>query len=122
MSQEVKLGDKPDLIKDFPALSFDDWKNQVEKDLKGESFDKKLITKTYEEINLQPLYTSNDIKDLPQINNFPGFQNYLRGSNISGYTFRSWEIAQEYNQALPEDLNEALRLSLIHISEPTRPY
>jgi len=112
MSQEVKLGDKPDLIKDFPALSFDDWKNQVEKDLKGESFDKKLITKTYEEINLQPLYTSNDIKDLPQINNFPGFQNYLRGSNISGYTFRSWEIAQEYNQALPEDLNEALRSDL----------
>ena len=112
MAQEVKLGDKPDLIKDFPALSFDDWKNQVEKDLKGESFDKKLITKTYEEINLQPLYTSNDIKDLPQINNFPGFQNYLRGSNISGYTFRSWEIAQEYNQALPEDLNEALRSDL----------
>ncbi len=112
MSQEVKLGDKPDLIKDFPVLSFDDWKKQVEKDLKGESFDKKLITKTYEEINLQPLYTSNDIKDLPQINNFPGFQNYLRGSNVSGYTSRSWEIAQEYNQALPEDLNEALRSDL----------
>jgi methylmalonyl-CoA mutase len=108
MSQEVKLGEKPDLIKDFPVLSFEDWKKQVEKDLKGESFDKKLITKTYEEINLQPLYTSNDIKDLPQINNFPGFQNYLRGSNVSGYTSRSWEIAQEYNQALPEDLNEVL--------------
>jgi len=112
MAQEVKLGDKPDLIKDFPVLSFDDWKKQVEKDLKGESFDKKLITKTYEEINLQPLYTSNDIKDLPQINNFPGFQNYLRGSNVSGYTSKSWEIAQEYNQALPEDLNEALRSDL----------
>ena len=112
MAQEVKLGDKPDLIKDFPILSFDDWKKQVEKDLKGESFDKKLTTKTYEEINLQPLYTSNDIKDLPQINNFPGFQNYLRGGNVSGYTSRSWEIAQEYNQALPEDLNEALQADL----------
>ena len=112
MSHEVKLGDKPDLKKDFPVLSFDDWKKQVEKDLKGESFNKKLITKTYEEINLQPLYTSNDIKDLPQLNNFPGFQNYLRGSNVSGYTSRSWEIAQEYNQALPEDLNESLRSDL----------
>ena len=112
MSQEVKLGEKPNLIKDFPVLSFEDWKKQVEKDLKGESFDKKLITKTYEEINLQPLYTSNDIKDLPQINNFPGFQNYLRGSNVSGYTSRSWEIAQEYNQSLPEDLNEILRSDL----------
>jgi methylmalonyl-CoA mutase len=112
MSQQVKLDDKPDLIKDFPVLSFDDWKKQVEKDLKGESFDKKLITKTYEEINLQPIYTSNDIKDLPQINNFPGFDNYLRGGNVSGYTSGSWEIAQEYNQSLPEDLNEALRSDL----------
>ncbi len=112
MSQEVKLEEKPDLKKDFPILSFEDWENQVEKDLKGESFDKKLITKTYEEINLQPLYTSNDIKDLPQINNFPGFQNYLRGNSVSGYIGRDWEIAQEYNQALPEDLNETLRSDL----------
>lgn len=112
MAQEVKLGDKPELRKDFQVTTFEDWKKQVKKDLKGESFDKKLITKTYEEINLQPLYTSNDIKDLLQINNFPGFDNYLRGGNVSGYTFRSWEIAQEYNQALPEDLNEALRSDL----------
>ncbi|MBE0538310.1 MAG: acyl-CoA mutase large subunit family protein [Ignavibacterium sp.] len=108
MPNEIKLGDKPDLKKDFPIPSFDDWKQQVEKDLKGESFDKKLITKTYEEINLQPLYTSNDIKDLPQINNFPGFENLLRGNSASGFIGHEWEIGQEYNQALPEDLNEAL--------------
>ncbi|MCK7523485.1 MAG: methylmalonyl-CoA mutase family protein [Ignavibacteriales bacterium] len=88
MPNEIKLGDKPDLKKDFPVPSFDDWKQQVEKDLKGESFDKKLITKTYEEINLQPLYTSNDIKDLPQINNFPGFENLLRGNSASGFNGR----------------------------------
>ena len=112
MPQEVKLGDKPDLNKDFAHSTYDDWKKQVEKDLKGELFDKKLITNTYEEINLQPIYTSDDIKDLPQLNNFPGFDNYLRGSNVSGYNFRNWEIAQEYNQALPRDLNEALRSDL----------
>ncbi|MBK7630918.1 MAG: acyl-CoA mutase large subunit family protein [Ignavibacteriales bacterium] len=112
MAQEVKLGDKPELEKDFSTTSYEEWKQQVERDLKGESFDKKLITKTYEEINLQPLYTSTDIKDLPQINNFPGFDNYLRGSNVSGYNFKSWEIAQEYNQALPEELNEVLRSDL----------
>lgn len=112
MAHEVKLDDNLDLKKDFPIPSFDDWKKQVEKDLKGESFDKKLFTKTYEEIILQPLYTSTDIKDLPQINNFPGFQNFLRGSNVSGYSNKSWEIAQEYNQALPEDLNEVLKSDL----------
>ncbi len=112
MPNEIKLGDKPDLKKDFPVPSFNDWKQQVEKDLKGESFDKKLITKTYEEINLQPLYTSNDIKDLPQINNFPGFENLLRGNSASGFNGRDWEIAQEYNQALPEDLNEVLKYDM----------
>lgn len=112
MAQKVKLGDKPDLIKDFSVPTFEEWKNQVEKDLKGESFDKKLITKTYEEINLQPLYTSNDIKDLPQLNNFPGFTDYLRGNFASGFNGREWEISQEYNQALPEEMNEALRYDL----------
>jgi methylmalonyl-CoA mutase len=128
MSQEVKLGDKPDLKKDFNYSSFEDWKKQVEKDLKGESFDKQLITKTYEEINLQPLYTSNDIKDLPQINNLPGFENFLRGNNSSGYSNKGWEIAQEYTQALPEDLNEALTSDLqrglnsinIQLDNPTK--
>ncbi|MCU0342399.1 MAG: acyl-CoA mutase large subunit family protein [Ignavibacterium sp.] len=112
MPQEVKLGDKPDLKSEFPVQSFEDWKAQVEKDLKGESFDKKLLTKTYEEMILQPLYTAKDISDLPQLINLPGFQNYLRGNFASGFNGRDWEIAQEYNQALPEDLNEVLKSDL----------
>jgi methylmalonyl-CoA mutase len=112
MPQEVKLGEKPDLNKEFPVQTFEDWKIQVEKDLKGESFDKKLLTKTYEEITLQPIYTSKDIKDLPQINDLPGFQNFLRGNSASGFNGNDWEIAQEYNNALPEVLNEVLKSDL----------
>lgn len=112
MAHEVKLNDNLDLKKDFPLNNFEEWKQQVEKDLKGESFDKKLLTKTYEEITLQPLYTSTDIKDLPQINNFPGFQNFLRGNSASGFVDRNWEIAQEYKNALPEDLNDVLKSDL----------
>ena len=112
MSREIKLDENLNLKKKFPVPSFDEWKTQVEKDLKGESFDKKLLTKTYEGITLQPLYTSNDINDLPHLNNFPGFQNFVRGNSASGFVNHDWEIAQEYNQALPEDLNEALRFDL----------
>ena len=112
MAHEVKLGDKLDLKTEFPVQTFEEWKQQVEKDLKGESFEKKLLTKTYEDIILQPLYTSNDIKDLPQINDLPGFQNFLRGNSASGFVNRNWEIAQEYKNALPEDLNEALKSDL----------
>ena len=112
MPNDVKLGDNPDLKKDFADLTYLDWKQQVEKDLKGESFDKKLFTKTYEEITLQPLYTSDDLKGLSQINNYPGFQNYLRGNSASGFTLHEWEIAQEYDQSLPEDINAKIKYDL----------
>jgi len=112
MPQEVKLEENLNLKKDFAVPSFDEWKSQVEKDLKGESFEKKLITRTYEGIDLQPIYTSDDIKDLQQFNSLPGFENYLRGSFAAGFNDRDWEIAQEYNQPLPEDLNEALLYDL----------
>ncbi|BDQ02740.1 methylmalonyl-CoA mutase family protein [Ignavibacterium sp.] len=112
MSAEIKLEEKINLKKDFPVPSFDEWKKQVESDLKGESFEKKLVTKTYEGIDLQPIYTSNDIKDIPFLNNYPSFENFVRGTKASGYHSSAWEIAQEYSYALPEELNEALKHDL----------
>ncbi|WP_337866807.1 methylmalonyl-CoA mutase family protein [Ignavibacterium sp.] len=112
MSLQIKLEEKPDLKKDFRIPTFDDWKKQVEEDLKGEPFEKKLITKTYEAIELKPIYTSDDIKEIPFLNNFSGFDNFVRGAKASGYHSSIWEIAQEYSNALPEDLNEALRYDL----------
>lgn len=100
------------LKNEFPIPTFNDWKKQVEADLKGESFEKKLLTKTYEGITLQPIYTSNDIENLSFINNYPGFENFLRGSKASNYHSAPWEIAQEYSYALPEEVNEALRYDL----------
>lgn len=112
MSSDIKLEAKINLSKDFPVPSFDEWKKQVEAELKGESFEKKLLTKTYEGIDLKPIYTSDDIKQIPFLNNYPGFENFVRGTKASGYHSSPWEIAQEYSYALPEELNEALRYDL----------
>lgn len=106
------MEEKLNLKNDFPIPGYDEWKKQVENELKGESFDKKLITKTYEGINLNPIYTKDDLTDLPFINNYPGFDNFLRGSKASGYHSSAWEIAQEYSYALPEEINQALRYDL----------
>lgn len=106
------MDEKFNLQSDFPIPSYDDWKKQVNADLKGESFEKKLVTKTYEGINLQPIYTKSDIENLPFTNNYPGFENFLRGNKASGYHSSPWEIAQEYSYALPEEINEALRQDL----------
>ena len=44
----------------FPPISVDRWREVVEKDLKGASFQKKLVTHTYEGAEIQPLYTAED--------------------------------------------------------------
>ncbi len=106
------MEEKFNLLIDFPPHNLEEWKKQVEADLKGESFEKKLITKTYEGINLKPIYTEEDIANLSFNESYPGFENFVRGSKASGYHSSAWKIAQEYSYALPEEINQALRYDL----------
>jgi methylmalonyl-CoA mutase len=107
-----KLSDKLDLKKDFPYTSFDEWKKVAEKDLKGQPFDKKLITKTYEGIDLQPIYTSEDINNNPLLDNFPGFQNNVRGDKSQGNVENGWLVSQELPYFDASDYNKALKFDL----------
>lgn len=112
MSFEIKLEENLNLSKDFPVPSYDEWKKLVEADLKGESFEKKLFTPTYEGIILKPIYTYDDLKEIPFLGNYPGSDNFVRGSKASGYHSKSWDIAQEFSDALPEEINRKLRYEL----------
>ncbi|MCI0474465.1 MAG: acyl-CoA mutase large subunit family protein, partial [Ignavibacteria bacterium] len=107
-----KLSDKLNLKNDFPESGFDEWKKIAESDLKGVPFDKKLITKTYEGINLQPIYTSDSIKDNPLTENFPGFENYVRGRKSSGYNSGCWQVAREIPYPDPAKFNDAVKYDL----------
>jgi methylmalonyl-CoA mutase len=44
------------LAAEFPPVSREDWLKLVEKTLKGASFEKKLVSKTYDGLSIQPLY------------------------------------------------------------------
>jgi len=107
-----KLPDKFNLQNDFPETPYEEWKQTAEKDLKGVPFEKKLITKTYEGIDLQPIYTKEDLKNIEFLENKPGFDNFVRGTKLSGSTKKPWEIKQGLNYPLAEDFNEALRYDL----------
>ncbi len=100
------------LINDFPYPDYQKWRNEVEKQLKGNSFEKKMATETYEGIDLKPIYTKDDISKLKFLEVFPGFTPYLRGADVLGYMENSWDIAQEISDPTPEKLNEALRFDL----------
>jgi methylmalonyl-CoA mutase len=111
-NNELKLDGDIDLRSDFSDSSFEDWKIFVEKELKGVPFEKKLIYKTYEGINLKPIYTKEDIIDLHYVKNLPGGDNYLRGTKTCGYTKNSWEISQEIPVADSDEFNLALKYDL----------
>ena len=45
---------------DFAAGSYEQWRALVDQDLKGAAFEKKLVSRTYDGIEIQPLYTQRD--------------------------------------------------------------
>lgn len=109
---------KPELPKelnlknDFEIPAYEKWREVVDKDLKGVPFEKKLITKTYEGIDLQPIYTKKDLENLEFVNEYPGEGNFVRGKSASGYIKNGWEICQDIPYPIAEDFNSALKNDL----------
>ncbi|HOW74428.1 MAG TPA: methylmalonyl-CoA mutase family protein [Candidatus Competibacteraceae bacterium] len=97
---------------EFPPTPYEEWRKAIDKVLKGAPFEKRLVTKTYENIDLQPMYRQEDIAGLPQIDSLPGFAPYVRGASPLGYVASSWDVAQEIPCATPAAFNAALRADL----------
>ncbi|MFZ1642562.1 MAG: methylmalonyl-CoA mutase family protein [Candidatus Contendobacter sp.] len=97
---------------EFPPTPYEEWRKVVDKFLKGAPFEKRLVTKTYENIDLQPMYRQEDIEGLPHLDSLPGFAPYLRGTTPLGYVASSWDVAQELPYGTPAAFNEALRADL----------
>lgn len=68
------------LFQDFTPPTRQDWLDKVTVDLKGANFDKKLVWKNINGINIQPFYTKNDqVKTLANTGeNSPAVVNYRR--------------------------------------------
>lgn len=105
---EFKLNENLNLGSEFSPPTFEEWKAQVEKDLKGASYKKKLITSTYEGINLNPIYTKNDLSKSVFANEVPGSNSYVRGHSAAGYHKKSWDVNQEICVADVEEFNTAI--------------
>ena len=106
------MGTTFDILNDFPPVSHAEWLAKVEKDLKGKPFDKALIKKTYEAIDIQPMYFQHDLDGLAYVDSLPGEPPYLRGTRASGAVVNPWQVAQEISAAEPEEFNRAATLDL----------
>lgn len=106
------MGATLDILKDFPPVSHAEWLAKVEKDLKGKSFEKALVKKTYEGIDIQPMYFQHDLDGLPYVDSQPGEPPFLRGTNASGAVVNPWLVAQEIAEPSPEAFNRAAAFDL----------
>lgn len=92
---------KEKLFDQFPPVSTEEWKAKVEADLKGAPFDKKLVWRTNEGFNLQPMYRAEDIADLKTTDSLPGQYPYIRGIRDTN----DWLTRQEIIADTPELAN-----------------
>ncbi len=104
--------DSPRLFPEFEPATYEAWYQEAVASLKGAPFEKKVITKTYEEIDLQPMYWAKDVEDLPHMGALPSYPAYARGTEPGGYVLKPWDICQEIDCSTPQEFNEVARHDL----------
>lgn len=74
----------------FAPVDYAKWRAEAERSLKGASFEKRLVSRTLDGFEVQPLYT-----DVPADSGFPGLAPFTRGANAVPAE-EGWEIRQEF--------------------------
>ncbi len=90
------------LFDQFPPVSTEEWKAKVEADLKGAPFDKKLVWRTNEGFNVQPMYRAEDIASLKTTDSLPGEYPFVRGTRVDN----DWLTRQEIIAETAKEANE----------------
>lgn len=121
------------LAADFPPATTEQWRALVDKALKGASFEKRLVTRLYEGISVQPLYTRSDWEPTGDPSGFPGFSPFTRGGHASGAgaddaRADGWEVMTEHsthdiagaNKAILTDLTRGATAIDLHFAQPNR--
>ncbi|KAL8585879.1 hypothetical protein ACOMHN_019294 [Nucella lapillus] len=85
----------------------EDWKKGAAKELKGKNVEETLMWKTAEGIKIKPLYTKDDVKEIPK--EVPGQFPYTRGPYHTMYTHRPWTIRQYAGFSTVEESNKFYR-------------
>jgi methylmalonyl-CoA mutase len=87
------------------------WKALAEKELRGRPAED-LDWETLEGIRVKPLYTAEDVADLPHIGSLPGFAPFTRGVKATMYAGRPWTIRQYAGFSTAEESNAFYRKAL----------
>ncbi|MDX3191905.1 methylmalonyl-CoA mutase family protein [Streptomyces sp. MN03-5084-2B] len=107
-----------DLAAEFPQATREQWQELVAGVLRKsgklpEDFagapESKLVTRTYDGIEIQPLYTAEDV---PGDTGFPGLPPYVRGSRPEGQVSTGWDVRARFTGDDPREVNKAILADL----------
>ncbi|MGI3210748.1 methylmalonyl-CoA mutase [Roseovarius tibetensis] len=93
------------------ASKKDDWRKIAEGELRGRPLED-LTWNTLEGIPVQPLYTEEDVADLPHMGTIPGAAPFTRGVKATMYAGRPWTIRQYAGFSTAEESNAFYRRNL----------
>lgn len=98
--------DKLNLKQSFPVPTYEEWHDAAEKLLKGADFQKRLVKKTYEGIDIQPMYFKSDLDGIGFVNAIPGAEPYVRSAETLANVVCGWYVTQELRAATPAEFNK----------------
>ncbi|MFE4522649.1 methylmalonyl-CoA mutase [Cytobacillus firmus] len=108
------MANKPDFksldIHKVKQSAKDDWKRKAVEEINA-SIDH-LLFETNERINIKPLYTNEDLKDMEHLNDKPGLPPYTRGPYSTMYVNRPWTVRQYAGFSTAEESNAFYRRNL----------
>jgi methylmalonyl-CoA mutase len=85
------MAEKEKLFELFPSVSTDQWENQIEQDLKGADYNRKLVWNTIEGFKVQPYYRAEDLDNLDYLSGLPNEFPFQRGNSL----LNNWQIRQD---------------------------
>ena len=96
---------------EFQQASLEAWHKAATKSAPGGDLNA-LNWITPDGITVKPLYTADDVKNLPYANTLPGFEPFLRGPQATMYAVRPWTIRQYAGFSTAEESNAFYRKAL----------
>ncbi len=85
------------LLSAFPTIEIEAWRAEVERGLKGADFDKRLVTRTVEGFDVQPLYTERDFAGQDDAAGVAGAPPYRRGALPVGRHEEAWDFRPRHD-------------------------
>ncbi|HEY1805660.1 MAG TPA: methylmalonyl-CoA mutase family protein [Terracidiphilus sp.] len=78
------------LLEEFPRVTTAEWEAAIARDLKGASYERRLVWRSEEGLAVKPYYRAGDLKDLAWMDAAPGEFPYRRGGRATG----DWRIRE----------------------------